>query len=266
MTEHSEIVAHAEAPAPVADPWFAMVERAALNPAIDPDKLVKLYDLAERAQAARAKAAFASDFALMQANLPRIDRRGRIVVYSKAARDRPGGPTSDDVPQQITPYARLEDIVSAIAPALSAHGFSISHRTERTSEGMINVVCVLLHRDGHSAQTSFPFPHDSTGSKNSVQAVGSSITYGRRYTILSLLNIVSHAPQDADDDARKADEAGAASSEQVAEIESLIEETDSETTGLLKYAGATSIESMTAKQAEKALAGLRAKKKKGDAR
>jgi len=190
----------------IVDPWLAMIERAARDTTIDPDKIIKLYELSERAQASKAKAAFAADFALLQAKLPRIDRRGRIVVYSKADREKQGGVPAGAVPQQETSYARLEDIVDAIAGPLSEHGFSISHRIERTPEGLINVTGILTHRDGHAEQTSFPLPHDSTGSKNSVQAIGSSITYGRRYTILSLLNIVSHAPMDADDDAKRAGE------------------------------------------------------------
>ena len=44
------LVERRELPQPtvVEDPWPAMIERLSLNPNVDPDKLVKLFDLAER--------------------------------------------------------------------------------------------------------------------------------------------------------------------------------------------------------------------------
>lgn len=252
----------AEAQGLVLDPWMAMIERAARDPSIDADKMIKLYELSERAAASRAKAAYAADFALMQAKLPRIDRGGKIVVFSKADRDKAGGVRDGDRPQQETPYARLEDIVAAIAPALSEHGFSISHRVERTPENMIAVTGILMHRDGHSEQTSFPLPHDSTGSKNNVQAIGSSITYGRRYTILSLLNIVSHAPMDADDDAKRAGDGETIGDDDIAHIEQQIRDTESDKTAFLKAIRAGSVEAMTVPQYKRALELFAVKKAK----
>lgn len=261
---NQSIVEHQAAAAPswIVDPWVAMVERAARDPNIDADKMIKLFDLSERAQAARSKAAFAADFPLMQAKLPRIDRRGRIVVYSKADREKQGGPTTNDRPQQETPYARLEDIVEAISEPLAEHGFSVSHRIERTPEGLINVTGILTHREGHSEQTSFPLPHDSTGSKNSVQAIGSSITYGRRYTILSLLNIVSHAPMDADDDAKRAGDAETIGPDDIAHVEQQLRDTDSDKAAFLKVIRAESVEAMTIPQFKRALELIAAKKAK----
>src|SRR5208283_4848434 len=60
---------------------------------------------------------------------------------------------------------------------------------------------ILTHREGHAetAETP-PLLQDSSGLKNTVQAVGSSLAYGKRYALRAILPIVSHAPQDADDD------------------------------------------------------------------
>jgi hypothetical protein len=46
-------------------------------------------------------------------------------------------------------------------------------------------------------------PHDSTGSKNAVQAVGSSTSYGKRYTACALLNITSRGEDDDGETAAK---------------------------------------------------------------
>lgn len=237
-----------------------MIERAARDPAIDPDKIIKLYELSERERASRRRAAYAADFALMQAKLPRIDRGGRIVVYSKHDREKLGGPQPEDRPQQVTPYARLEDIVEAIAPVLSEKGFSISHRIERTSEGMILVTGILTHREGHSEQTSFPLPHDTSGSKNSVQAVGSSITYGRRYTILSLLNIVSHAKEDADDDGAGARDVQI-DLDQAEDVKRRLKITATDEKSFLKWAKAENIETITVEKYKDAIVYLARKEK-----
>src|SRR5579859_7372262 len=180
------------------DPFFAMIERAARDPAISVEKLERLYELSERARSARAKQAFAEAFSALQIELPTIDRKNRVVVYKKADREKRGGPIeSVDVPQQSTPYATLETIIQSIRAPLARHGFSIRFEHATSPQGLIETAAILTHRDGHAERASTPpLQHDSSGSKNSVQAVGSSLTYGRRYALLALLAIISHAPQD----------------------------------------------------------------------
>jgi hypothetical protein len=254
----------AQAPAAVAggDPFFSMIERAALDPAISVEKLERLFELSERARAVRAKQAFAEAFAALQPELPTITRNNRVVIYSKKDRDKPGGPVEGvDTPQQSTPYASLETIVETIRQPLAEHGFSI--RFEHTSvNGLIGTSAILTHRDGHAERADIPpMQHDSTGSKNNNQALGSSLTYGRRYALLALLAIVSHAPQDADDDGRASGKPpGALTEAQIAEINALIDDTNSEPSGMLKYVGAASIEGMTPAQYAKAKAALLKKK------
>jgi hypothetical protein len=54
----------------------------------------------------------------------------------------------------------------------------------------------VLARSGHREETTITLQHDSTGSKNPVQAVGSTNSYGKRYTAFLLLNIVSRGEDD----------------------------------------------------------------------
>lgn len=191
-------------PAPIMNETTAivqMIERAAMNPAVDIDKMERLLQMQERVMDRRAKAAFDAALAIMQPQLPQVDRNGRIVILSKE--DRNAGRTNAP-PQQSTPYALWEDINAAIGPHLAAHGFALSFRTGNTPEGKITVTGVLSHKEGHREETTITLMHDSSGSKNSVQAVGSSISYGKRYTAGLLLNITSRAPGDADDDGKAA--------------------------------------------------------------
>jgi hypothetical protein len=52
---------------------------------------------------------------------------------------------------------------------------------------------------GHSEETTLSAPSDTTGSKNPIQAIGSTITYLERYTLLALTGLATY---DQDDDAQ----------------------------------------------------------------
>lgn len=51
------------------------------------------------------------------------------------------------------------------------------------------VTAILMHRSGHRQSTSIELPRDTSGSKNNVQAVGSSQTYGQRYAAQAILGL-----------------------------------------------------------------------------
>src|SRR3546814_8983511 len=90
-------------------------------------------------------------------------------------------------------------INAAIKPVLKRHGFALSFRTDFTNG--IRVVGVLTHSGGHKETTDFVLPADGSGNKNAVQAIASSVSYGKRYTAGALLNLTSHGE---DDDAFRA--------------------------------------------------------------
>lgn len=173
---------------------FQIIERAARDPNVDIDKMQRLMEMHERVQASRAKSAFDSELALLQPKLPTIDEKGRIVVRDKIDKDKI---------IQSTSYALWEDINESIRPYLAEHGFALSFRTGLSADGRVTVTAILSHRDGHREETMMVLPHDSTGSKNAVQAVGSSTSYGKRYTACALLNITSRGE---DDDAKSTGE------------------------------------------------------------
>jgi hypothetical protein len=157
-----------------------VIERLAANPQVDVAKLEKIIELQERILAHGAKAAFDAAFAAMQSELPVVAERGKTDKGK---------------------YATLEDIVEIVRPILARHHFSLSHRTEWGDAGRIRIVGMLAHSDGHEKQSEFLTIPDKSGSKNDVQSLGSAMAYGRRYTTLDLLNIVSRGE---DDDGAKA--------------------------------------------------------------
>lgn len=165
-------------------PMFAMIERAARDPAVDIDKLERLMQMKERADSQAARAAFDAAMADLQPELPSVGERGNAA----------GRYT----------YALWEDINAAIKPILTRHGFALTFRTDFANG--IQVTGVLSHAAGHREETSITLPADASGNKNAVQAVASSVSYGKRYTAGALLNLTSHGE---DDDAYAAVEPGA---------------------------------------------------------
>lgn len=153
---------------------LAVISRAAADPQTDVDKMERLMAMYERIEAKRAEAEFASALADMQSKLPSIGERGDAAGRYK--------------------FALWEDINAAIKPILTEYGFALSFRTDFTDG--IAVSGVLSHRSGHKEQTTIKLPADPSGNKNAVQAVASSVSYGKRYTAGALLNLTSHGEAD----------------------------------------------------------------------
>ncbi|WP_417422011.1 ERF family protein [Halomonas sp.] len=151
-----------------------VIERAALNPDVDIDKMERLLQMQERVMDRQAMMAYSAAMAAMQTELPSIEERGQ---------------TNNGC------YATLEDIVDTVRPILQKHGFAVSFRIQ-TQERGIQVTGVLMHKDGHREETSMLLPADMSGNKNAVQAFGSSTSYGKRYVLCALLNITTRGQDD----------------------------------------------------------------------
>lgn len=207
-----------------------VIARAARDPSIDIDKLERLIAVQERVQGQQAKIAFTEAKLAMRGELPVIDMRGRIVIKDK---------NSGDVIQE-TKFARFEDIHAAVMPVLTSYGFDLSFKNGLGPDGKVRVTTILDHRGGHSEETYFDLPHDSSGSKNAVQAVGSSTSYAKRYGVLSILNI---RVAGEDDDANTAVVKPPISVKQYDELKKLIVATQSDEERFEKYlSGAGKIE------------------------
>lgn len=206
---------------------MAVISRAASDPSVDIDKLERLMAMHERITAASAKAAYDAALAEMQSELPIIQRRGTITIREK---DSSTGKRTGEV-QQSSSYALWEDINEAIKPTLTKHGFSLWFRTGLADDGRVQVTGILGHRDGHREETTMTLQHDSSGSKNAVQAVGSSTSYGKRYTAAALLNLTSRGE---DDDGKAAGAGETITDEQVRELHKLLTDTKSNVALFLK--------------------------------
>lgn len=173
-------------PVPKPGEVIAQLIELAKDPQIDVAKIEKLIDANERLMRIRAKIEFDAAFSAMQAELPTITERGEILVNG----------------QLRSKYARYEDIIEVIRPILARHGFAIRHRNE-SGNGTLTIVGVLSHHGGHSEEDRFECPPDKTGGKADIQAIGSTRSYGQRYTTIALTGLVTKG-QDNDGAPQKA--------------------------------------------------------------
>jgi hypothetical protein len=97
-------------------------------------------------------------------------------------------------------YAGLAGISAQIMPMLGELGLSFI-ATPKFSGDRFVLACSLLHISGDREDGEYPLP--STGTP---QALGSAITYGRRYTLCAMTGV---APEDDDDGATAEAEAQA---------------------------------------------------------
>ncbi len=176
--------------------FMQVIAEAAADPRCDVAKMQSLLDMQRQIEDRDAEKAFTRAFIELQADLPAIERDGKIEVRKKDAR----GERTGDV-QQATPYATFNSIMKTVGPLLVKHGFTLSFSTQpNEAAGRLLVTGLLAHAAGATRSTTFPLPIEDSGSKNNVQGWGSSLSYGKRYCTISLLNIVSEAKEDRDTD------------------------------------------------------------------
>jgi len=191
---------------------ISLIERLASDPSVDVERVERMYAMYERAAERSARQAYDLAFAEMQAEMPEIDKRGKIIIRDKQDRE---------AIIQSTPYALWDDTNKLIKPILAKYGFGLSFRIIQT-EARLTTRAVLSHIGGHREETEFSSPIDSTGSKNNVQGWGSAFSYGKRYTGTAILNITTKGE---DDDGKKAGAGETITDEQAKLIKEAIEET-----------------------------------------
>ena len=160
---------------------IAMIGRAAADPHTDIVKMQALLDMQERIIRKRAEQQFIEAMSAFKARPPTILKTKQVAFGDTAYK-----------------HATLGNVCRAIIEGLSAHG--ISHRWLTSQNGpAIKVECILTHIGGHSESTALESKADDSGKKNSIQAIGSAVTYLQRYTLLAATGL---ATDDMDDDGR----------------------------------------------------------------
>lgn len=182
----------------------------------------KLMALSERWDATQARKAFDMAIAAAKAEIP------VVIKNAKGHNDKR--------------YADFAAIARAVDPVISRHGLSYRFRTVQADK--ISVTCVLSHEAGHYEENTLTALADTSGNKNAIQSIGSTLTYLQRYSLVQALGIAASE----DDDGRQAGAGETISDEQVFEINNLLMETKS---NLVLFLKKINLESLTEIRADK---------------
>ena len=165
---------------------LGLIERMALDPQADVEKLDRVMAMYERLKAKEAELAYNT-------------AKGRILkklVDIKFVKNRPAlYEIEQGKPQKGTyeafKYAPLEEIDKHLRPLLLEEEMDLSYSDEPREHGWIVIRGRLKHLPSGYFEDSFmPAPLDTSGGKSTVQGVGSTNSYLRRYIACNIFNIV----------------------------------------------------------------------------
>lgn len=236
-----------EPPAPPAESdstaLMRIIERAAMSPDMDIAKLEKLLEVRERWERLQARKAFDEAMAGARAELPVIIKNREVDFTSTKGRTH-------------YRYEDLAAVAAAINPILARHGLSYRFRTSSPPNEPVTVTCIVSHRLGHSEENTLCAGRDDSGNKNSIQAIGSTITYLQRMTLKAALGLAAAA----DDDGRNADgNDEPVTDEQRDTILKRLDEAGADIERFCNYIGAPSIGEIKQRDFKRALDAIAAK-------
>jgi len=212
-----------------------VIERMAMNPEIDPDRIERFIALKERIDAAAAKKAFDAAVSQAKATIPPAEKNATGHNNKKYA--------------DFYAYAKVVD------PIISGLGLSYRFRTTQTDK--ITVTCVLTHEGGHAEENSLSGPADSSGSKNAIQAIGSTLTYLQRYTLVQALGLAAGE----DDDGKAAGIGNTINEQQRQLLSNLIDQTGADEARFFAFFGIEYLPELPASRFAEAKQMLEAKRK-----
>jgi hypothetical protein len=154
---------------------ISMIERAAINPEVDIEKMERLLEMHERIQMRQAETDFNASMTGAQSEMGRISADATN-------------------PQTRSRYATYGKLDSILRPVYTAHGFALSFDTGDAAEGMLRVICRVSHRGGFSREYHVDMPADGKGAKGGdvmtkTHATGAAMSYGMRYLLKMIFNV-----------------------------------------------------------------------------
>lgn len=97
-----------------------------------------------------------------------------------------------DNPHFRSKYADLASVWDACRDAITKHGLAVSQTIATSDNREVHVATVLLHKSGEWIKDTLTVP----AVQATPQAIGSAITYARRYALAAIVGV---APDDDDD-------------------------------------------------------------------
>jgi hypothetical protein len=221
---------------------MAMLDKAIASGA-GVDVLERLMSLQERWQAGEARRAFDEAMAAAKSEIPVIAKNREVDFTSGKGR---------------TNYRHedLAEIARTVDPILSKFGLSYRYKVSSAPNEPVTVTCIVSHRSGHSEETTLTAGRDESGSKNSIQSIGSTVTYLQRYTLKAALGLAAST----DDDGGASETPDFINQDQLSQLIELAEEVGANKEAFCKYLRVGSIAEIPADQFQHAVNLLEAKR------
>jgi len=169
---------------------LSVIERMAVNPDIDPDRIEKFIQLKERMDRTVAEKAFNAAMAAAQTDMSVV----AVNATNTQTRSR---------------YATYDQLDRALRPIYTKHGFALSFdEADSPKDEHVRIVCIVSHIDGFSRNYHRDMPADGKGAKGGdvmtkTHAAGAAASYGMRYLLRGIFN-VAVGEEDRDGNAPKA--------------------------------------------------------------
>ena len=224
-----------------------VIERASRDPTVDVQKMAGLLDLHERVVERERIATYAAAMTACQQEIRTIA-------------------TNLDNDHTSSRYASYEQIDRFIRPIYIKHGFSLSFNTDESPSGnteVVRVTCYVTHTCGYSRLYKIDMPADGKGAKGGdvmtkTHATGSAVSYGRRYLVRMIFNIVTG---EVDDDGNAAGATDFITESEAADLRALATEIGVNVPAFLKAMRVETFEEIPAKRYKDAVATLEAKRR-----
>ncbi len=173
---------------PVQDKWERLLQ-IAIERNAGAEQFAMLVDAITKARREDARLQFEAALGDFKADLPTIFKTKKVSF-----------PISGGNKTEYS-HAELEEATEIISQSLKKYGLTHSWKPSEGATGRTVMTCVFRHpASGHVEEMStLGGPPDTSGGKNNVQAIGSTVTYLQRYTLLAACGI---APKGMDNDGR----------------------------------------------------------------
>ena len=233
-------------PAVEAGDIIQAIERAALNPAVEVEKMERLLAMQERILARNSEQAFNFALNACQAAVGRISADA----------------TNPQTRSNYATYAKLDRI---LRPIYTANGFSLSFdEGDSPKPEHIRVLCYLSHTTGHTRTYHKDMPADGKGAKGGdvmtkTHASGAAQAYGMRYLLKGIFNI---AIGEEDRDGNEPVDRTVITAKQVADLEAMLTEVKADKVAFLRYICADSLETILSKNYGSVVKAIDPKRKK----
>jgi hypothetical protein len=223
---------------------MALVQ-AAIDKGIDPERLGKLLDLAERWEANQAAAEFSKALTAFQRECPPV-HKGRPVMGKGGSQVRYS-------------FAGYDDIMVVVGPILARHGICVDFQTPTTRDEFKVVMRIRVGAYYEDKTFSAPMPDlaklASATYMTEPQAFGTVLSYFKRYTLCAGLNITV---TNEDTDAAAPPDGGITAAE-VQEVGQMIYDKRVDLQRFLAWAGVKTIRDMDRATYKKAVDYLKRK-------